>query len=273
MIVAWMFNTIEPSLRASISYRDVAFDLWRDIKERFSVGNGVKIYQVKSELSDCKQRSGEKIMSYYGRLKKLWDDLDDFDPLPSCDCSGCKCNLTTKLRKRRDDDQVREFLMGLESFYANTRSSLLGIEPLPSLNIVYSRLIQEEEVRMITGSQEEGTNPMSFAVRGNTFTGRNSGGAARVSNNSIVCTFCSKTGHTEEKCFVKHGYPEGWLERRRGMNKGRGQPGNNGGSGGFQSSSTNQQPKANVAHTGEVVKELGDIRLNGPSLEDQDWCG
>ncbi|CAH9127006.1 unnamed protein product [Cuscuta epithymum] len=115
MVVAWIFNTIEASLRTSISYRDVARDLWEDIKQRFSVGNGVKIYQIKAEISDCKQKNGEIIMSYFGRLKKLWDDLNDFDVL-SCKCAGCKCDLTTKLRQRREADQVREFLIGLEPF-------------------------------------------------------------------------------------------------------------------------------------------------------------
>ncbi|CAH9146646.1 unnamed protein product [Cuscuta epithymum] len=176
MIVAWIFNTIDPALRTSISYRDVARDLWEDIKERFSVGNGVKIYQVKAELSDCKQKSGETIMSYYGRLKKLWDDRNDFDALPTCVCKGCKCDLTSKLRQWREAEQVREFLMGLESFYANVRSSLLGIEPLPSLNLVYSRLIQEEEVRTITGGQIEGVNPMSFAIKGGASHAHGSGG-------------------------------------------------------------------------------------------------
>lgn len=35
MIVAWIFNTIEPSIRSTISYRDTAYDLWEDIKLRF----------------------------------------------------------------------------------------------------------------------------------------------------------------------------------------------------------------------------------------------
>ena len=90
MNVAWIFNTIDPSIRSTITYRDTARDLWDDIKQCFSLANGIKIYQLKSEIADCKQKNGESIMDYYGRLKKLWDDINDFHALPSCSCSGCK---------------------------------------------------------------------------------------------------------------------------------------------------------------------------------------
>ncbi|XP_074271206.1 uncharacterized protein LOC141595132 [Silene latifolia] len=84
LIVAWIFNTIEPRIRSSISYRETAYELWEDIRLRFTVGNEIKIYQIQSELSECKHKLGETIMDYYGRMKKLWDDINDFDALPSC---------------------------------------------------------------------------------------------------------------------------------------------------------------------------------------------
>ncbi|XP_074300484.1 uncharacterized protein LOC141631756 [Silene latifolia] len=45
-VIAWIFNTIDSNLRPSISYREIAFDLWEDIRLRFSVGNDIKIYQL-----------------------------------------------------------------------------------------------------------------------------------------------------------------------------------------------------------------------------------
>ncbi|XP_074289111.1 uncharacterized protein LOC141614250 [Silene latifolia] len=104
-VVAWVFNTIEPSLRSTISYRDTSVELWEDIKNRFSHGNEVKIYQLESDIADCKQKDEESIMAYYGRIKKLWDDVNDYDSLPTCDSSGCKCGLTVTLRKRRETRQ------------------------------------------------------------------------------------------------------------------------------------------------------------------------
>ncbi|PNX70993.1 hypothetical protein L195_g057949 [Trifolium pratense] len=55
MLVSWVLNTVEPSLRSTISYQENVKDLWEDIKERFSVGNGPRIQQIKSELAECRQ--------------------------------------------------------------------------------------------------------------------------------------------------------------------------------------------------------------------------
>ncbi|KAL9230687.1 hypothetical protein vseg_006005 [Gypsophila vaccaria] len=213
MIIAWIFATIEPSLRSTISYRDTARELWEDIRLRFSVGNGVKIYQLKSDISECRQKSEESIMTYYGRLKKLWDDVNDFDALPSCTCTGCKCGLNLLLHKRRESDQVREFLMGLEPYYAVVRSNILGIEPLPSIHTVYARLVQEEEVRSFTQRRSEITSPMAFAAKSTMPQGSNRGVGNRT---HLKCTYCSKSGHLEDRCWEKHGFPEGRGPKRPG---------------------------------------------------------
>ncbi|WVY91049.1 hypothetical protein V8G54_036563 [Vigna mungo] len=43
LLVSWIMNMIEPSLRSTISHMEVAKDLWDDIKERFSIMNGPRI--------------------------------------------------------------------------------------------------------------------------------------------------------------------------------------------------------------------------------------
>ncbi|KAH9656136.1 retrovirus-related pol polyprotein from transposon RE1 [Citrus sinensis] len=52
MIVSWILNTIEPTLRSTITHMEVAKKLWDDIKERFSVGNRPRVHQLKSELAE-----------------------------------------------------------------------------------------------------------------------------------------------------------------------------------------------------------------------------
>ncbi|XP_019460022.1 PREDICTED: uncharacterized protein LOC109359783 [Lupinus angustifolius] len=69
MLVSWILNTVEPNLRSTISYMENARDLWDDIKERFSVVNGPRIQQLKSELAGCKQ-GAVSMVTYYGKMKK-----------------------------------------------------------------------------------------------------------------------------------------------------------------------------------------------------------
>jgi hypothetical protein len=74
MLVAWIFQSIESSLRSTITYYDTVKELWDDLQQRFSIGNGPRILQLRSELARCNQ-SGQSVASYYGNLKKIWDEL------------------------------------------------------------------------------------------------------------------------------------------------------------------------------------------------------
>ena len=43
----------------------------------------MKIYQLKAGIASCNKNNEESIMDYYGRLKKLWDEVSDYDALSS----------------------------------------------------------------------------------------------------------------------------------------------------------------------------------------------
>ncbi|KAH9647981.1 retrovirus-related pol polyprotein from transposon RE2 [Citrus sinensis] len=110
MLVSWIHNTIKSNLQSTVTYTGVAKLLWDDIKERFSVRNGLRVQQLKSELANCKQRGAE------------WD-------------------------KKQDEEKLHQFLMGLdEVVYGGVRSHILSTEPLPKLNRAYAIVIQEEQL-------------------------------------------------------------------------------------------------------------------------------
>ena len=119
-------------------------ELWEEIKQRFSIGNGSYVQQLKSDLVNCKQE-GQGIVVYYGRLKSFWDELNNYDSIPVCTCTWCKCNITTQLEKTREEERVHQFLMGLyEDGYGTVRFNILSTEPLPNLNRVYAMIVQQE---------------------------------------------------------------------------------------------------------------------------------
>ncbi|KAJ0008069.1 hypothetical protein Pint_30232 [Pistacia integerrima] len=124
MLVSWVFNTIEPTLHSTISYMENVKDLWEDIRQRFSIGNGPRVQQLRFDLANCKQ-DGHVVITYYGRLKALWDELNNWR----------KCNLTAELERKREEERVHQFLMGLdEEGYGTVHSNILSTEPLPNLN-------------------------------------------------------------------------------------------------------------------------------------------
>ncbi|WVZ20882.1 hypothetical protein V8G54_008204 [Vigna mungo] len=175
MLVSWIMNTIEPTLRSTVTYVETTKELWEDIRDRFSVVNGPRIQQLKAELADCKQQG------------MTMDELANYEQIPRCSCGGCKCDIASKHEKRREEERVHQFLMGLDdASYATVRSNILAGDPLPSLNRVYATLVQEERVKTINRSKEERGAVMGLAA-----------------------------GHDAKNCFQVIGYPEWWSDRPR----------------------------------------------------------
>ncbi|EPS58738.1 hypothetical protein M569_16075, partial [Genlisea aurea] len=112
LLVAWIFNTIEPNLRSTIMISDLVKPLWDDLRDRFGISHGPRLQYLKQELAKCRQ-GGDSVVQYYGRLTKLWDEFTKLDSLPTCDCGGCKCNLNLALNRKRETDKIHQFLLGL----------------------------------------------------------------------------------------------------------------------------------------------------------------
>ncbi|KAH9779201.1 retrovirus-related pol polyprotein from transposon RE1 [Citrus sinensis] len=304
MQISWILNTIEPTLRSTITYREVTKELWDDIKERFSAGNGPRVHQLKSELAECKQR-GITVMSYYGKLKMIWEELGNYEQYPMCRCGGCACNIGAELDKRREDERLHQFLMGLDdATYGTVRSNILSTEPLPTLNRAYAMIIQEERVCSITRGKEQQVEAMAFAVQ----TVTSLKGRTESKDKTVLCSNCKRTGHVAESCFQLIGYPDWWGDRPRGgggRGTGRGQGGQKqlAASGGKGQGGQIWANAAQVTTQGSMAQEQrveGDKsglnglsneqwnlllnllngqkegnqgRLNGPQFEDADWCG
>ncbi|KAK9706872.1 hypothetical protein RND81_07G157600 [Saponaria officinalis] len=177
-------------------------------------------------------------MDYFGRLKKILDGINDYDPLDSCECSGCKCDLTDRLSKKREQAQIRSFFMGLNPYFQTVRSQILGTKPLPSLDDVYSRIVQEEDGRPKAAAEAPA---MAFAVRGESVSRPQQQRQGRKS-----CTFC----------WEKHGYPEGRGPKRGNRRSDPGEPAASGTTG------TSQPSRANVVF-GEQTVGANYVRLTG----------
>ncbi|XP_072066096.1 uncharacterized protein [Arachis hypogaea] len=218
MIILWILNTIEPSLRTTVTYAKNAKTLWEDIKERFSVTNGPRIQQLKPDLTRCKQE-GASMAAYYGKLKILWDELANCDQIPKCTCGGCKCSIGSQLEKRREEEKVHQLLMGLNDVsYATMRSSILATDPLPSLNRVYMMLIQEESVKTITKSADERGLIVGLVAH----VGNKARRGGEHGEKAVTCSKCGKNGHDVKECFQIVGYPEWWGDRPRHEGRGIG---------------------------------------------------
>ena len=93
MLVSWLMNTINPEVKSMLSNYDNAKRLWDDLHERFCIVNGPRIHQLKSQINKCEQTKTMSIASYYGKLKVLWDELVNLQPLINCHNGKCTCKF------------------------------------------------------------------------------------------------------------------------------------------------------------------------------------
>ncbi|KAL6334438.1 hypothetical protein AAG906_015627 [Vitis piasezkii] len=135
-----------------------AKDMWEDRKKDMLL-EMLEGSSTRSEIVNLKQE-GMTVAAYYAKIKGMWDELNQYIEIPST----------------------------LMTLHSDVRSSILALDPLPTLGKIYAMI----------------ENP-----NGQT-------------NKSGSCTHCGKTGHDVTDCFQLKGYPDWWPTRRMGRGRGRG---------------------------------------------------
>ncbi|KAJ8632609.1 hypothetical protein MRB53_025945 [Persea americana] len=104
-----------------------------------------------------------------------------------------------------------QFLMGLNDSCAAVRGQILLMDPMPTINKVFSLVIQEEGQREIGTTNPRNAEAAAFLNKSippsNEYDNikRNQG----QRRERPTCRHCGKLGHTIDKCFILHGFPPG----------------------------------------------------------------
>ncbi|KAJ9187744.1 hypothetical protein P3X46_003166, partial [Hevea brasiliensis] len=198
-----------------ILWIDTAAEVWKDLKDRFSQGDIFHISDLQEEIYSFRQRD-LLVTDYFTQLKTMWDELENFRRIPNCTCAGqCECNALTTIRMYRENHYVIKFLKGLNEQFNTVRSQIMLNDPLPSINRVFSLVVQQERQLMLGNITESKafvnksspSNHQRFAFGKGDDEGNKRYG---VHNSNKVCTLCGRLRHTEATCYRKHGFPPGF---------------------------------------------------------------
>ncbi|GAU35493.1 hypothetical protein TSUD_384480 [Trifolium subterraneum] len=166
------------------------------------------------------------VSAYYTKMKKLWQELDNFRPIPQSNCVH-NCAAIAKMKEYKDSDQVIRFLKGLNEQYYAVRSQIMLIDPFPTISKVYSLLVQQERQAIIPldeskllavngynsyagrdyGSSSHAGRGQSNRGRGSRGGGRHNTGRGNHGKGNKYCTHCGQTNHIIDDCWKKYGYP------------------------------------------------------------------
>ncbi|KAF9687565.1 hypothetical protein SADUNF_Sadunf02G0106600 [Salix dunnii] len=161
--------------------------LWLELRDRFTHQNSPRIFQLKRDLANLSQNQ-DNISTYFGHLKTLWDELAIYDPLPDCLCGKLKI-----LHDRYDRDCVIQFLMGLSDAYSNSRDQIMLLDPLPSLNRVFSMIQQQERQHLMIPSIKT-PDLMAMMAKPNFTFSKNFSRTTSQKTNRPYCSYCKLPG-------------------------------------------------------------------------------
>ena len=96
IVVSWIINCISPKIATSMMYHKTAKEVWKKLQTMFSQGNGPRIYQLQKDLASFSQ--GElSVSDYFTSLSILWDEIQNYEPLPLCSCEKCVCHVNERI--------------------------------------------------------------------------------------------------------------------------------------------------------------------------------
>ena len=221
MVTCWILNSMVQDLSEAFLYAQSACELWKEIAERYGQSNGPLVYHLERELSKISQ-GNLTIASYFNKLKKCWDELQNINGLPTCDCGKmreCTCDVLEKFLLRDNNSKLIQFLMKLNDEYESVRSQILAMDPLTTVNKEYYIVQQIEKQKQVTNHTFE---PTAFFANMN--NKGNNGGRKDVRGNrndgKRFCTGCNQEGHTIDQCFEKIGYPD-WYKGKKAQKQNR----------------------------------------------------
>lgn len=92
MVSSWLIGAMSKDLAESFISSKSSRLLWLKICERYDVTNGTKLFQLQQSVYNLKQ-GHDTIDIFYGKMQKLWDELDEFSVIKGCTCTHCTCDV------------------------------------------------------------------------------------------------------------------------------------------------------------------------------------
>lgn len=131
MVISWILNSVSREIADSLIYIPTASEIWIDLRDRFHQSNALRIFQIKKLLTGL-QHGSMDVNVYYTKLRTLWDELKDFQPVSVCNCGSMKDWVNYQ-----NQECIMQFFMGLNDSYTQIRAQILMMDPIPVISKIF----------------------------------------------------------------------------------------------------------------------------------------
>lgn len=226
LVISWILFNLDENIARSVLFLKTARSIWKDLEERFGSASITQLYPLQQNLNDVSQ--GQlSVSEFFTKIKTLWDAIDDADPTLYCTCDKCVCDLTQKVKQKKQEERVLQFLMKLNEQYSTVRGHILMMQPLPNISQAYRLIVQEENHKdMSQNSQAENMAFLADKRRFHDSASRqsydknnnrkdlsgnwNKKPLSQKSGSNYYCTHCKIPGHSVDRYYKIHGFPPGF---------------------------------------------------------------
>lgn len=144
MVISWLHGNVSDNIKQSNLFINSAYEIWKHLEKRFMLSNGSRKYKLNRDLFALKQNK-TKINDYFTTLSSLWEEIESMNNLSAITTVATDVTtLLTALETQKAQSKLFQFLNGLDDCYSAIRSQLLMQNPLPSVEIAYAAIQQEE---------------------------------------------------------------------------------------------------------------------------------
>ncbi|KAG6508555.1 hypothetical protein ZIOFF_033929 [Zingiber officinale] len=201
-LMTWMLNSVNSGIKQVIFHNKTAYDMWKMLEQMYGRRHDMlRTYQISSQIFKLEQGS-MSVTNYFATLKGLWDEFNYYrmENWSSTDDHQRYLKLLEK-------DRIIKFLDGLTAEFENLKGQILSLDPTPSLEQVYYKILSEEgRKRTMNNKGISAVGPpigetSVFIGSANKFR---PGGTKRQGDR--FCRHCKRTNHDSDFCWEK--YPE-----------------------------------------------------------------
>ncbi|EOY00275.1 Uncharacterized protein TCM_010116 [Theobroma cacao] len=115
---------------------------------RYAQPDDTRVCNLQFSLGNVTLRT-RSVDTYFVELKGIWEELRNYRPLPCCQCGNCNPKCFKKYTDQYQKDMAFRFLNGLNDSFSAVRSQIILMDPIPTLDKVYSIVLREEAQRNI----------------------------------------------------------------------------------------------------------------------------
>lgn len=214
VVMGWIIAVLEDSIANSVLSYKTSKAIWDELGERDGQSSNAQMFSLQEVLNTLTQTSEMTISEFFTKIKTLWDEFDELNPVPSCNCpaaSSCTCEIAKKCFKMQQNIKVISFLMKHDKKYKQVKSNMLMMADLPTLAQAYRILLQEETHLQLSSSGKDLNETLACRAEKKKFERGNfkNGGSDnyKAKKQFLYCDHCKINGQSKDKCWKLVGYP------------------------------------------------------------------